>query len=157
GFFVPNRWLNVRGRLGFHAPYVPVDAPGERAYAAGVRAIAALISRSVKPEGMAFFPPDLLAEFLQVGPDGLFEIEWVHQSIHWDIRLDGLSIPSKAVTGCIITRACINYVWEKEDPINYSWIHDVLSAPDPGDSFENLLTLKSDVKASFAPKRSTAW
>jgi hypothetical protein len=157
GHFVPHRWLNIRGRLGFHAPYVPVDAPGERAYAAGVRAIAALLSRSVRPEGMVFYPPDLLAQALETGPTELFQIEWVHQAIHWNIRLDGLSIPPTAATGCVISRACINYVFEKEDPTNYAHMQDVMRDPDFHDTLDDLISLRSGVSSYEAPRKPTVW
>jgi hypothetical protein len=110
---VPDRWLSIKGKLGFHAPYSPADGPGEKAYFAGVRAVAKLVAKTAEQEGARFFPPDLLAQALSVGPSEFFEVEWVHQAIHWNIRLADLKIEEEALTNCNIARACRNYIWAK--------------------------------------------
>jgi hypothetical protein len=110
---LPDRWLSVSGNLGFHAPYSPVDGPGERAFLAGVRAVAKLVAETAKEEGARFFPPDLLAKALTVGPDEYFRIERVFQVVHWNIRLADFPVKESLLTKCSMARACENYVWSK--------------------------------------------
>lgn len=109
---VPDRWLSLTGTLAFHAPYSPVDMPGDRAYFSGVRSVAKLVAKAAAEEGARFFPPDLLASFLALDKDEFFYIDRVFQALHWNIELLDIKIDSSAINQCNIIRACQNYVWK---------------------------------------------
>lgn len=110
---LPDRWLSIKGQIGFHAPYSPIDGPGEKAYMAGVSAVAKLVAETAREEGSRFFPPDLLAEALKVGAGEFFKIEWVFQALHWNIRLADLQIDDTLLSNCNVARACHNFLWAK--------------------------------------------
>lgn len=127
----PLRFLDVRGTLGFHAPYLKTDAaaasPEETAesFRQGVIAIAKML----EIDRRTLFPQGLLAKALQVGPDYLLFIDTVEKAGVWSIGLKGYK-PPVALSDAMLDQACRNKdMWT-------SFSHTFLGRPanDPDES-----------------------
>lgn len=104
----PGRWLHVRGRLGFHAPFLEKSKLPSRlsaddaitVYVSAQRAIAELIkafSLSEVDVDRQFFSRPWVRKslFLQMsltGPDSLYEIDTIDRAGRWGIALFGLPL-----------------------------------------------------------------
>ncbi len=134
GEMAPDRTLDVRATLGFHAPYMKDGAANEspeanpESYRRGVRAIA----RMLEIDRRELFPRGLLAKALQVGPDYLLYIDTVEKAGVWSIKLKGYR-PPEPLTDAMLDQACRN----KDIWTNYA--HSFLSraAGDP-DEFHGI-------------------
>lgn len=110
-----NRYLHVRGKLGFHAPYIGGHAsntsvPAEKlveAYNAAVNATNQLVKLGQKHSTAHLFPPELVREMLDKGPAELFGIDTVGKAIRYRIGLVGSLAPAFTVEA--ICNACLNY------------------------------------------------
>lgn len=114
GKLFPWRELHIRGKLGFHGPYVNLPdttftrADTEEAYRAGVQAIAKLLSSGTN----VLFPKSLLAQALAVGPDKFLYVDTVGKAGAWKIRLTGYKAPA-AITRKHVYQACANLdMWQ---------------------------------------------
>ncbi|MDX2264321.1 MAG: hypothetical protein NW215_05065 [Hyphomicrobiales bacterium] len=131
GYVVFHRRLHVRGKLGFHAPYIAAvsavadDKTASRTYRAGVLAVADLLTLDKD-----FFPRSLLSEFLRVGPDEFFLIERVGQAAAFHINLIGYKRPALTVE-VQFEHACNNYRLRSNPDYFYSsdWEEDGTSSP----------------------------
>jgi hypothetical protein len=128
----PDRTLDVRGTLGFHAPYLR-GAPGPDAAQAmgtvvaqattenfrrGVGAIASLLE--IDRRGL--YPRGLLARALQVDPEHLLYVDTIEKAGVWSVKLKGYKVPA-ALTSHMLDQACRN----KDLWTNFS--HTVLGRP----------------------------
>ncbi len=120
----PDRTLDVRGTLGFHAPYLKAGAGTDVAEATienfrrGVNAIAQLL----EIDRRELFPRGLLAKALQVGPNYLLYVDTVEKAGVWSIKLKGFKPPA-ALSARMLDQACRN----KDLWTNFS--HTVLGRP----------------------------
>ena len=103
----PDRTLDVRGTLGFHAPYLKTGAGTDVAEATienfrrGVFAIAKLL----EIDRRELFPRGLLGKALQVGPGYLLYVDTVEKAGVWSIKLKGYKAPA-ALTSRMLDQAC---------------------------------------------------
>lgn len=94
---LPWRKLHIRGKLGFHGPYVELPNTSfsredtEEAYRAGVTAIAQLLQTGTK----SLFPQSLLAQALTVGPREFLYVDTVGKAGGWKILLEGYRAPER--------------------------------------------------------------
>ena len=108
-----NRFLHVKGDVGFHAPYV-TGLPDEnyknevvsQAYSEGTSAIRELMKLGVGNE-VKRFPPELMAEMLEKGPNEVFAIDTVGKAIRFRVHLYGARENPK-VDKAAFCNACIN-------------------------------------------------
>ena len=108
-----NRFLDAGGVVGFHAPYVAglkdQSYPSESvkvAFDEGVRAISDLMKLGVGSP-LKRFPPELLDELLQKGPNEVFEIDTVGKAIRLRVHLYGIANPL-IVSEQTLCNACVN-------------------------------------------------
>lgn len=124
GELAPDRTLDVRATLGFHAPYLNTGTGTDVAEATienfrrGVNAIAKLL----EIDRRELFPRGLLAKALQVGPNDLLYIDTIEKAGVWSIKLKGFKPPTE-LTGRMLDQACRN----KDLWTNFS--HTVLGRP----------------------------
>lgn len=124
GELAPDRTLDVRAALGFHAPYLEGGAsakaaePTEASFRSGVNAIANML----EIDRRELFPRGLLAKALQVGPNYLLYIDTIEKAGVWSIRLKGYSAAS-TLTDTMLDQACRN----KDMWTNFS--HSFLGRP----------------------------
>lgn len=91
----PYRRLHIRGKLGFHAPFLPTEGATEnqkliqRSYAAGVQAVAKILGFRTE-----LFPKGLLVEMLKRAPGEFFVVDSVWQAGAWKIGLFGYRLPN---------------------------------------------------------------
>jgi hypothetical protein len=120
----PDRTLDVRGTLGFHAPYLTSATSTDATEATienfrrGVSAIAKLL----EIDRRELFPRGLLAKALQVGPEELLFVDTVEKAGVWSIKLKGYKLPA-ALSSHLLDQACRN----KDLWTNFS--HTVLGRP----------------------------
>ncbi|MGQ0456533.1 MAG: hypothetical protein ACT4OU_05670 [Hyphomicrobium sp.] len=123
GELAPDRTLDVRGALGFHAPYLETaeanaaDVTSET-FRRGVNAIAVML----EIDRRELFPRGLLAKALQVGPKYLLYIDTIEKAGVWSIKLKGYRAPA-ALTDTMLDQACRN----KDMWTNFS--HSFLGRP----------------------------
>ena len=103
-----DRRLDVRGKLGFHAPYVTADAvvPEEvvaKAYQSGIQAVANLLELDRK----GFLNRALVVDFLRTGPDTFLNLDTVGKAGEWVVELTGYALPGE-VTSAMLGQACEN-------------------------------------------------
>lgn len=120
----PDRILDVRATLGFHAPYLKTGTGTDVAEATienfrrGVSAIAKLLEIDRRD----LFPRGLLAKALQVAPGYLLYVDTVEKAGVWSIKLKGFKPPA-ALTTRMLDQACRNRdLWT-----NFS--HTILGRP----------------------------
>ena len=124
GELAPNRTLDVRGTLGFHAPYLQtgtgtdVTAATIENFRRGVSAIAKML----EIDRRELIPRGLLAKALQVGSNELLYIDTVEKVGVWSIKLKGYKPPA-ALTSKMLDQACRS----KDLWTNFS--HTVLGRP----------------------------
>ncbi|MGV0910326.1 hypothetical protein [Martelella sp. FOR1707] len=119
-----NRILDVRGSLGFHAPFVAVEAD-ESMTGAEVMAIQeslrSIMAMQVEfglyrsPFGMqAMVPASLISALLQRGPDEVEYVDTVEEAARWDIGLAGI-IPRVKLSHTDRAVACLNFqAWVRD-------------------------------------------
>jgi hypothetical protein len=132
----PDRTLDVRGTLGFHAPYLTGAPSAEAAQAIGTDVAQATIENFRRGVGAIaslleidrreLYPRGLLARALQVDPDHLLYIDTIERVGVWSIKLKGYKTPA-AISAHMLDQACRN----KDLWTNFS--HTVLAraADDP--------------------------
>lgn len=109
GLKFPWRDLHIRGKLGFHGPYVKLGdevftrEETEAAFRSGVTVIAQLLQTG----DARLFPKSLLAEALAVGPEQFLYIDTVGEAGAWKIRLYGYALPNQ-LRKRHVTQACGN-------------------------------------------------
>jgi len=120
GELAPDRTLDVRATLGFHAPYLEADTAEATMlnFRRGVSAIAKLL----EIDRRELFPRGLLAKALQVEPSSLLYVDTIEKAGVWSIRLKGFKAPT-ALTTRMLDQACRN----KDMWTNFS--HTVLGRP----------------------------
>ena len=124
GELAPNRTLDVRGTLGFHAPYLQtgtgtdVTAATIENFRRGVSAIAKML----EIDRRELIPRGLLAKALQVRSNELLYVDTIEKVGVWSIKLKGYKPPA-ALTSKMLDQACRN----KDMWTNFS--HTVLGAP----------------------------
>lgn len=101
------RWLHVRGRLGFHAPYLPdgtvaKEDQAHQMFAAGIMAVRRLLNVGQSVAGAENMkrqvPLSLILKMLEMGPSELFEIDTVQRASQFRIDLIGFKLPAKLST-----------------------------------------------------------
>ncbi len=130
GELAPNRTLDVRGTLGFHAPYLQtgtgtdVEAATIENFRRGVSAIAKML----EIDRRELIPRGLLAKALQVRSNELLYVDTIEKVGVWSIKLKGFKPPT-TVSARMLDQACRN----KDMWTNFS--HTVLGRPadDPED------------------------
>jgi hypothetical protein len=131
GELAPNRTLDVRGTLGFHAPYLEtgtgtdVTAATIENFRRGVSAIAKML----EIDRRELIPRGLLAKALQVKSNELLYVDTIEKVGVWSIKLKGYRPPA-ALTSRMLDQACRN----KDMWTNFS--HTVLGRP--ADDIEEL-------------------
>jgi hypothetical protein len=124
GELAPNRTLDVRGTLGFHAPYLQsgtgtdITAATIENFRRGVSAIAKML----EIDRRELIPRGLLAKALQVGANELLYVDTIEKVGVWSIKLKGYKPPA-ALTLRMLDQACRN----KDMWTNFS--HTVLGRP----------------------------
>ncbi len=120
GELAPDRTLDVRATLGFHAPYLESDTTEATMlnFRRGVNAIAKLL----EIDRRELFPRGLLAKALQVEPHSLLYVDTIEKAGVWSINLKGYKPPT-ALTARMLDQACRN----KDMWTNFS--HTVLGRP----------------------------
>jgi hypothetical protein len=124
GELTPNRTLDVRGTLGFHAPYLQtgtgtdVTAATIENFRRGVSAIAKML----EIDRRELIPRGLLAKALQVRANELLYVDTIEKVGVWSIKLKGYKPPA-ALTSKMLDQACRN----KDMWTNFS--HTVLGRP----------------------------
>ena len=135
GELAPNRTLDVRGTLGFHAPYLQtgtgtdVTAATIENFRRGVSAIAKML----EIDRRELIPRGLLAKALQVRSNELLYVDTIEKVGVWSIKLKGYKPPA-ALTSRMLDQACRN----KDMWTNFS--HTVLGRP--ADDLEELHGLR---------------
>jgi hypothetical protein len=102
----PDRTLDVRGTLGFHAPYLKGGATDATAattenFSRGVSAIASLL----EIDRRELYPRGLLGKALKVDPDHLLYIDTIEKAGVWSIKLKGYKVPA-VLTSRMLDQAC---------------------------------------------------
>jgi hypothetical protein len=102
----PDRTLDVRGTLGFHAPYLKggatdVTAATTENFSRGVSAIASLL----EIDRRELYPRGLLGKALKVDPDHLLYIDTIEKAGVWSIKLKGYKVPA-VLTSRMLDQAC---------------------------------------------------
>lgn len=113
-----SRKLNALGKLGFHAPYIPIregeytNSDVEKGFRLGVRAIAMLMEIPFT-DGLGGYQTDivpraLLPEMLQKEPNEFASVDKIEDALVWGIEMVGMSDPpfDKNATLCNV---CRNY------------------------------------------------
>jgi hypothetical protein len=124
GELAPNRTLDVRGTLGFHAPYLQtgtgtdVTAATIENFRRGVSAIAKML----EIDRRELIPRGLLAKALQVRSNELLYVDTIEKVGVWSIKLKGYKPPA-SLTSRMLDQACRN----KDMWTNFS--HTVLGRP----------------------------
>ncbi len=103
-----DRRLDVRGKLGFHAPYVTAETivPEEvvaKAYQAGIQAVANLLELDKK----GFLNRALVVDFLRTGPKSFLNLDTVGKAGEWVVELMGYRVPDDP-TPDMLAQACTN-------------------------------------------------
>ena len=134
GELAPNRTLDVRGTLGFHAPYLQTGTGTDVAavtienFRRGVSAIAKML----EIDRRELIPRGLLAKALQVGSNELLYVDTIEKVGVWSIKLKGYKPPA-SLTAKMLDQACRS----KDMWTNFS--HTVLGrAADDGESLHGL-------------------
>ncbi len=123
GELAPDRTLDVRATLGFHAPYLgrqtrTLPKRQLKTFAAALSAIAKLL----EIDRRELFPRGLLAKALQIGSNELLYVDTIEKAGVWTIKLKGFKPPT-ALTARMLDQACRN----KDMWTNFS--HTVLGRP----------------------------
>jgi hypothetical protein len=141
-FYSTDRRLHVKGKLGFHTPYVTVSGEAFKAdevatqYRRGVQAI----GRLLELDKNNFFPRPLLVEMLKTEPEQLLFADTVERAAAWDLELVGYKTP-KVLTERMLEIACDHHQLREIDFAALSRDEKtglpVTRAPDRSVSFRN--------------------
>jgi hypothetical protein len=111
-----NRYLHVRGVLGFHAPYIPgaagegrvlVEADQVRlAFSEGIRSMSEFMRIGVGND-VKRVTPELMSEMMAQGPDAFYTIDTVGKAIRFRIHLYGIDRKAD-VDAAGMCNACVN-------------------------------------------------
>jgi len=111
-----NRYLHVRGILGFHAPYIPgaagegkvlVEADQVRlAFSEGIRSMSEFMRLGVGND-VKRITPELMAEMMAQGPDAFYTVDTVGKAIRFRIHLYGIDREATA-DAAGMCNACVN-------------------------------------------------
>lgn len=125
-----DRTLHIKGKLGFHAPYLKLKQGNydnksvEQAHMLAVQAIGKLIrmSNSAKQHRVTVVKSALLAEMLAHGPSELFLIDTVDKAARFEITLSGFKKPAR-LTRAMFNQICDNALaWKvDQDSTNYDY------------------------------------
>ena len=135
GELAPNRTLDVRGTLGFHAPYLQTGTGTDVAAATieNFRRGVSAIAKMLEIDRRELIPRGLLAKALQVRSNELLYVDTIEKVGVWSIKLKGYKPPA-ALTSKMLDQACRN----KDMWTNFS--HTVLGRP--ADDTESLHGLR---------------
>ncbi len=124
GELAPNRTLDVRGTLGFHAPYLQTGTGTDVAAATieNFRRGVSAIAKMLEIDRRELIPRGLLAKALQVRSNELLYVDTIEKVGVWSIKLKGYKPPA-ALTSKMLDQACRN----KDMWTNFS--HTVLGRP----------------------------
>lgn len=106
---LPNRFLHVDGRLGFHAPDLRVprgaysEAEVQRAYQVSVAATGELLRRLARLDVRA----SLVARMYATPPGEMFIVTDVREAARWNISVLGVA-PVSVLTDVMVRNGCIN-------------------------------------------------
>lgn len=121
GSAASSRRLHVKGKLGFHPPYLPsagcvgTCAPPPETYRRGILAIADLLAGTTSSK----WPATLVAEMLRKSPDDLLQIETVDQAGRWRIELFGGRSVARLDHQAAFT-SCLNGLrWSDDDQYDH--------------------------------------
>jgi hypothetical protein len=103
-----DRRLDVRGKLGFHAPFVDAEnvvteEVARTAYQGGIEAVANLLELDKK----GFLSRPLVVDFLRKGPKEYLDLSTVEKAGEWAVELIGYKIPDD-VSEEMLSQACTN-------------------------------------------------
>jgi hypothetical protein len=152
GELAPNRTLDVRGTLGFHAPYLQTGTGTDVAAATieNFRRGVSAIAKMLEIDRRELIPRGLLARALQVRSNELLYVDTIEKVGVWSIKLKGYKPPA-ALTSRMIDQACRN----KDMWTNFS--HTVLGRP--ADDPESLHGLRQsdfpEIRGSDEPIKLT--
>lgn len=153
GELTANRTLDVRGTLGFHAPYLQTGTGTDVALATveNFRRGVSAIAKMLEIDRRELIPRGLLAKALQVGANELLYVDTIEKVGVWSIKLKGYKPPA-ALTSKMLDQACRN----KDMWTNFS--HTVLGRP--ADDPEQLHGLRQsdfpEIRGSDAPIKLTS-
>jgi hypothetical protein len=114
----PSRYLDVRGRLGFHAPYFDFaddqTLTGKQAREATV-ALSKILGEFVEFgsyssdfDSRPMFSLSLFGEMLEAGPDEMMEVDTVEAAARWGIFLEGI-VERVPMNRRGYVNACLNF------------------------------------------------
>ena len=111
-----NRYLHVRGVLGFHAPYIPgaagegkvlVEADQVRlAFSEGIRSMSEFMRLGVGND-VKRVTPELMSEMMAQGPDAFYTVDTIGKAIRFRIHLYGIDRKA-TVDADGMCHACVN-------------------------------------------------
>lgn len=123
-----SRHLHIKGKLGFHAPYIVPDET--KTYTGSdVSKQVTLVSQIIADfinfgsdtseySGRPFFPISLVAKLLAAGPEELALVQTVEDAARWQIDLYGMK-ESVQLSENQMRQACANFLsWELDRPSN---------------------------------------
>lgn len=105
-----SRKLSRKGRLGFHAPHLPLpdDLVPSRQMVADAYAVALASIAELMEVSAGWFHPDLLKRFLRVPPDQMMIVETYGDLWTWHIELLEPEPSPRKLTKSELVRACMN-------------------------------------------------
>lgn len=133
-----SRYLDAKGRLGFHAPYLQLD---ENEVFSGAELTSRMTTlNKILAEFIEFgsyssifdhrpmFSLALLGQMLSAGPDEMFEVRTIEDASRWGISLSGIPERRKIDENGLIT-ACLNF---------QAWMVDKSSVDENYDPFPRI-------------------
>jgi len=122
------RYLSVRGRLGFHAPYVEASNRSvtftidelEKYYDDANRITAKFIefaSRRTRYGAESLVKVSLIKDLLETPRDALVLVDTIEKAARWEVRLYGYRVREPGSQQSFLTQACTNFMnWNKDLP-----------------------------------------
>jgi hypothetical protein len=147
-----DRRLDVRGKLGFHAPFVDAEnvvteEVARMAYQGGIEAVANLLEVDKK----GFLSRPLVVDFLRKGPKEYLDLSTVEKAGEWAVELMGYKIPDD-VSEEMLSQACANDIaWTARRrtssssgnlPSRYNLVRNWLWGKGPSEAYPTKLMLK---------------
>lgn len=132
------RYLHVKGKLGFHAPYAEISEGKlytsqdiEEFYDLANRTNSEFIklanNRSVF-SSFSIMQPSLIQELLATPREDILKIDTVEAVLRWQIRVYGYEMPNRSDNRQLLAQACENFL---------NWSSDRESKELPKDEVEN--------------------
>lgn len=127
---LPDRWLHVRGKLGFHAPYIDPAYIGNRqlspsdlavAFSAAMQSSQRLLAllgqqtgnrTATNPE--AWVHPGLIQRFLKHGPQDFYYVDTIAKAAAFNVSIFGTQLPD-SYSSAGLSNACDNFHLRLQD------------------------------------------